>query len=259
MFGSHERLGHLEAWLVGLLVPLAAAAVMATIRTHTQPSNLALIMVLVVAVSVVPGYRLPALAAGLSAGLWFDFFLTRPYGQFSIQRSSDIQTTVLLAVVGVVVGEIAARRRKAHAIGRLAQDEVVGLYVVAQMLSAGARPQVVLDTVAEQLKDLLLLDSCRFDPSGPTSTDPLIDRAGELEYERADWSVGRDGLPQADVSLPVDSAGETVGRFVLRAPKIGVPLGSDRLLAAVALSDLAGAALGHQNGLRSQSEAQTGR
>jgi hypothetical protein len=45
------------------------------------------------------------------------------------------------------------------------------------------------------------------------------------------------------VSLPVESRGLTVGRFVLRGPKLGVPLSQERCLGAVALADLAGAAL----------------
>jgi hypothetical protein len=256
MFRSHERLDVPGAWLVAVLAPLTAAALMVTVRTHTEPSNLALIMVLVVAASVVPGYRLPALAAGLSAGVWFDFFLTRPYGQFSIQHSSDIQTTVLLAIVSVAVGEIAVRRRQARASGALARDEVVGLYMVAQMLSAGARPQAVLDEVAVQLKELLMLVSCRFDAADPAPDEALITRAGELDYERSGWLAGRDGLPPLDVSLPVDSAGHPAGRFVLRGSETFVPMGSDRLLAAVALSDLAGAALAPGQGAKDRSDPQ---
>ena len=71
-------------------------------------------MVVVVAVVVLPGRRFAALLAGIAAGVWFDFFLTKPYEHFTIQRSSDVQTTVLLLVVGVLVGEIAVRRRQAR-------------------------------------------------------------------------------------------------------------------------------------------------
>jgi hypothetical protein len=39
--------------------------------------------------------------------------------------------------------------------------------------------------------------------------------------------------------LPVERAGDTVARFVLRGPELGVPIpiSADRLLGAVALSD----------------------
>jgi K+-sensing histidine kinase KdpD len=57
-----------------------------------------------------------------------------------------------LVAVGIVVGEIAARRRKAQSQGRLAREEVIGLYVVSQMLSAGVRLRMVIDAVGEQLE-----------------------------------------------------------------------------------------------------------
>jgi hypothetical protein len=226
---------------------LAAAALMIPLRGHTQASNLALIMVVVVAASVVPGRRLAAVAAGISAGLWFDFFLTRPYERFTIQRSSDAQTTVLLVVVAIVVGEIAARRRSAHLEGDVARGEVLSVYVVAQMLSAGTPPGVVVTAVAEQLRELLFLASCRFDETPVTGPHPVITRAGDLEYGRMAWPMEREGLPNRDVALPVESDGRHVGDFILRGPPLGVPLSQDRRLVAVALADLTGAALRASN------------
>jgi hypothetical protein len=243
MFRSDEPSGRWLAWLAALLAPAAAAALMVLARAHTQPSNLALIMVVVVAVSVVPGHRLAAVAAGLSAGVWFDFLLTRPYEHLSIQRGSDIQTTALLVGVGIIVGEISARRRKAQAQGRLAREEVIGLYVVSQMLSAGARPQVVIDAVGDQLAALLSLASWRFELRPPAENGPMINRGGELEYGAIAWSASCDRLPPCDVTLPVERAGDTVARYVLRGSDLGVSVSADRLLVAVALSDLVGAAL----------------
>ena len=243
MFGSDEPSGRWLAWLAAVLAPAAAAALMVPVRAHTQPSNLALIMVVVVAVSVVPGHRVAAVAAGLSAGVWFDFFLTRPYEHFSIQRGSEIQTTALLVAVAIVVGEIAARRQKARSQGRLAREEVIGLYVVAQMLSAGVDPQVVIGAVGEQLEALLSLTSWRFEPWPPSGGDVVINRGGELEFGATAWSASRDDLAPCAVMLPVEHAGDTVARYVLRGPDLGVAMSADRLLVAVALSDLVGAAL----------------
>jgi K+-sensing histidine kinase KdpD len=51
-----------------------------------------------------------ALAAVLAAGstaVWFDFFLTQPYERFTITRRTDIETIVLLLVIGVAVTKIA--------------------------------------------------------------------------------------------------------------------------------------------------------
>ena len=41
------------------------------------------------------------------SGVWFDFFLTEPYLRLTIADSDDIETTVLLVLIGVAVTEIA--------------------------------------------------------------------------------------------------------------------------------------------------------
>jgi len=242
--GSRARISLRMSLLIAFAGPLAAAAVMVSLRTHTQPSSLALIMVVVVVVSLLPGHRGSAIVAGISAGLWFDFFLTRPYERFSIQRSSDVQTTVLLIIVAIAVGEIATRRRVARQESEVATQEMLSVYVVSEMLSAGANPGTVVDVVAEQLQELLLLSGCRFERSTGSEDRPFINRAGDLEYGHLDWRLERDGLPNKEVVLPVEHHGRPLGHYVLRGPKIGVALSHDRRLAAVALSDLAGAALG---------------
>lgn len=229
--------------VLAVIGPLAVAALMIPLRNHVQNTDLALVVVVAVALVVLPGRRVAAVVAGLSAGAWFDFFLTRPYERFSIQRSSDVQTTVLLAVVGILVGEIAARRRLARRDGIAARDEVIGLYVIAEMLAAGRKADDIVASVAEQLHDVLFLVECRFDPTGLESNSPVLDRAGELHYGQLDWTLETEGLPNRDVILPVESQGRRFGCYVLRGPALGVPLAQDRRLAAVALSDLAGSAL----------------
>lgn len=239
----YEHLGVRGAWVVALAAPLAGAGLLVPLRGHTQASNLALVMVAVVGASVVPGFRRAALLAGLSAGVWFDFFLTRPYETFSIERSGDIQTAGLMTGLAVLVGTVAARRRKAGEKAQRSGREVMGLYLTAQMLSAGARVETVVQTIADQVRDLLFVAECRYDPGYPADAEPLIDRGGDLDWRGHNWSLLRHGWPSVAVSLPVDSGGEHFGRFLLSGPATGGPLILDRLLTALALADLAGAAL----------------
>lgn len=253
----YERLGRRGAWAVALLAPPATAALMVPVRSHTQASNLALVMVAVVGVTVVPGFRAPALLAGLSAGIWFDFFLTPPYETFFIERGGDIQTAVLMTVVAVLAGSVAARRRQAGERAQRSGDEVMGLYVSAQMLSAGDRAETVVGTVSGQIRDLLFLTSCHFDPGYPADTEPIINRAGDLDWRGHNWSISRHGWPSVPVSLPIDSRGERVGRFLLSGPAEGGQLTLDRVLTALALADLAGAALGRDG--RAPAHARPGR
>jgi hypothetical protein len=232
---------------LALLGPAAATALMIPLRGQVANTDLALALVVVVALVVLPGRRWAALIAGISAGVWFDFFLTKPYESLSIQRGADVQTTVLLALVGVLVGEIAVRRRQARGETTTARGEVLDLYVIAEMLAAGSRADQVVSLVGEQLGELLFLVDCRFDPEVHGSDGPLLDRSGELHYGRLDWDLAREGLPNRDVILPVEAGHHRFGSYVLRGPVVGIPISQDRRLAAVALSDLAGAALGRES------------
>ena len=56
-------------------------------------------LILLVAAVPANAYRLAGFVAALSAAVWFDFFLTCPYAEFSISRRADIETTVLLAIL----------------------------------------------------------------------------------------------------------------------------------------------------------------
>jgi hypothetical protein len=101
--------------------------------------------------------------------------------------------------------------------------------------------------VAEQLRELLLLVDCRFEPDVKEGNDPTLERSGELHYGRLEWELSRDGFPNREVILPVEAGRHRFGSYILRGPALGVPISQDRRLAAVALSDLAGVALGQES------------
>ena len=103
------------AVFAGLLAPLALAAVLVPFRGSFPNTDAALALILVVVAVAANGYRLAGILAAVSAAAWFDFFLTRPYERFAITRRADIETTVLLLVIGVAVTEIAVWGRRQHA------------------------------------------------------------------------------------------------------------------------------------------------
>ncbi|MFF5761643.1 DUF4118 domain-containing protein [Streptomyces tanashiensis] len=57
------------------------------------------------------GNRFAGALAALSAAAWFDFFHTEPYQSFHIQDGADVETAVLLLVVGLIVSQLAAHAR----------------------------------------------------------------------------------------------------------------------------------------------------
>lgn len=230
--------------ILAVAAPPAAAAAMLPLRSHVTNTALALVMVAIVVLVVTPGRRLAALAAGVSAGLWFDFFLTRPYESFTISRSADIQTSVLLLVVAVGVGELAARDRRHRNEGTSTGDGLAAVQAVAELLSAGAGIDEVLGSVCTSLVALLQLESCNFNSSRAPVTIPYIERPGFVSYSVYRLDTEIEGLPVSPVTLPVRFEGQLVGRFALQAPLPAPPVELQRLHTAIVLADLAGLALG---------------
>ena len=121
----------------GLLAPLALAAILVPFRAHFQNTDAALAMLLVVVAVAANGNRLAGYLAALSTAVWFDFFLTRPYERFTINRQTDIETTVLLLVIGVAVTELAVWGRREHAAASRRAGYLDGISVTVEAVAAG--------------------------------------------------------------------------------------------------------------------------
>lgn len=112
----------------GVLLPLGMAALMVPFRDSFADAAAALVLIAVVAVVAIAGTRVAGYVAAASAALWFDFFLTRPYEQLTITHSQDIEITVSLLIVGVIVTELAARSRRHLATAEEESDYVELFY-----------------------------------------------------------------------------------------------------------------------------------
>jgi Domain of unknown function (DUF4118) len=238
--GSHaDRL----ALVLAVVAPPAAAAVLVPLRSHVTNTALALVMVGVVVAVVIPGRRWAALVAGVSAGLWFDFFLTRPYESFAITRSADIQTTVLLIAVAVGVGEVAARERFHRTEVVVSTESFAAVQDVTELVADDNVAEAVVSAVADALVPLLHLESCRFEATRVGVSVPFIDRPGYVSYSAYTWDATSHGLPVGRVALPVRFDDNLLGQFVLEVP-FPAPRPSPQVLsAAIVLADLAGVAL----------------
>ncbi|WP_433003442.1 DUF4118 domain-containing protein [Kribbella sp. CA-294648] len=59
--------------------PLATCALLAAFHDELSIATEVLVVVLVVVAAASTGIRVAGLAAAVSGGVWFDFFLTQPY------------------------------------------------------------------------------------------------------------------------------------------------------------------------------------
>jgi K+-sensing histidine kinase KdpD len=177
--------------------------------------------------------------------VWFDFFLTRPYERFSIASRTDIETTVLLLVIGVGVTEIAVWGRRQHAAASRRAGYLDGISSAAHAVATGGSPSVLIEQVAGQLTGLLTLRSCLFQHGVAGIGRPArLRHDGSVTVQHRVWDVDAEGFPaDMGVELLVESGGLFQGRFLMTPHRGARPTLEQRLL-AVALADQVGAALG---------------
>ncbi len=184
------------AVLAGLAAPLALAALLVPFRDSFPNTDAALALILVVVAVAANGYRPAGILAAVSAAAWFDFFLTRPYERFTINSRADIETTVLLLVIGVAVTEIAVWGRRQHAAASRRAGYLDGIHAAAQAAATGSSASVLIDQVAGQLTRVLSLESCRFQYGAAGLGRPARMRPdGTIIAADQPWDVDAGGFP----------------------------------------------------------------
>ena len=232
------------AVFAGLAAPLALAAALVPFRGSFPNTDAALAMILVVVAVAANGYRLAGYLAAVSAAAWFDFFLTQPYERFTIIRRADIETTVLLLVIGVAVTEIAVWGRRQHAAASRRAGYLDGINAAAQAAATGSSAVALIDQVAGQLTRVLSLQACRFQYGAAGLGRPArMQHDGSVLVAGRRWDADANGLPTGtDTELLVEGGGVFQGRFLMTPGPEARPTAEQRLL-AVALADQVGAAL----------------
>ena len=231
------------AVLAALAAPLALAAILVPFRTSFPNTDAALAMLLVVVAVAASGYRLAGYLAAVSTAVWFDFFLTQPYERFSITHRTDIETTVLLLVIGVAVTEIAVWGRRQHVAASRRAGYLEGINSAAQAVAAGGSASALIEQVTRQLTTLLSLRSCSSSTASPGSAGPRgCSTTVRSPWDCEPWDVDAEGFPGTDIELLVESGGLFQGRFLM-TPVPGARPSLEQRLLAVAFADQVGAAL----------------
>jgi K+-sensing histidine kinase KdpD len=224
---------------VAVVAPVVAVVAMIPLRDHVENANLALALVVVVLLVAVVGGRSAGIVASLSTALAFDAFLTRPFNSLRITTWDDLQTTLLLGLIGLIAGELVERARRSAAAAARTQATLDALYQHAELAAGSESPGRLLGLVMDELTELLDLKSCRFVP-GPLPTPmPELMHNGIL--------VPGDVQPTARglVALPVRAHGQLQGNLVMAFPTttVGATLTADQRNEAVALADQLGVGL----------------
>lgn len=232
------------AWLIALAGPVVVSIALIPLRDEIRTSNVSLVLVLVVVLAAAVGGRLTGAVAALVSMASFDLFFTRPYYLFTISSRDDVETAVLLLVVGVVVGELVVRAHRSETKATESREEVVRVRRLSELAAGGEPAGRLIGIVQGELVSLLDVRDCRFEPLPFREDLPELTHGGVRIPGREHPVEG----PDRRVSLPVFGAGRQVGRFVLDLDGAGTGIGlppEDRAL-AVALADQLGTVLAHE-------------
>jgi K+-sensing histidine kinase KdpD len=225
--------------VAAVVVPVAVVTALVPLRGDVSPANLALLLVLVVLGGAVLGGRLVGVIVGAVTAVAFDFFLTVPYGSFTIERRDDVVTTVLLAIVGLVGGELVERARRSEAEALARRAEVEQLQRRAELAAGGEPPARLIARFSEELAAMLNLVDVSYQ-RGRAPAEMAV-----LTHWGASVPSGPGPTGPETVALPVRAHGRDLGHFrlVFPRPTVGMAVSPDARHAAVAVADQLGVAL----------------
>jgi hypothetical protein len=203
--------------LVGSLLVMTVAIVLIPTRDRLGPTNIALVLCVVVVSLAALGGRYAGVITGFVGALSFDFWHVQPYGTLRIDQGRDIAVVVLLMVIGAIVGELYALRRRSlvdRADTRALLEHVLR---VAHLSATGAPTDAVWQQIRTELVDMFHLDDCRFE-TPDQATRPLvrIDPAGGMPRQFLHRFLGRGfELPPEGAEIVVQHDTDVYGRIVL--------------------------------------------
>jgi len=224
---------------VGGLGSVGAALALVGVRGELLNANVALILVVFVLLGAIVGGRSAGAMSALAAAIAFDFFHTKPYNNLRIANGNEIVTTVLLFVVGLAVGEVAARAERIRGLLAADRHELRRVHRIAELAANGEGAEDLILSVTAELMGLLKLKDCYFEWAPFIASLPTIEPSGYVERHEWRWTGEGFELPSSGVQVPVVSGGKTVGRFVL-VPTPGVGVRPEARMIAVALADHVG-------------------
>lgn len=216
-----------------------------------------LYLVPVIATASFYGFR-AGLVAAVAAGIAYNFFFLPPVYTFIIYSPANVITAVLLVVVALLTGQLAARARAAASLAMRSARENAALARLATRLGAVNETEETGKIVCDEVRSLLAVQAVvlRKSDDGIAITaasgqsSPTLSRTDEAA---AEWALdrgeaagrGTNTLTASDWQFrPLKTALGTLAVLGLRAPQGRDPIPPDRAALAESLVDQA--ALAHE-------------
>ena len=200
------------ALVVGPIVAFALGAVTSQVRDQLGATNVGIALALVVALAALAS-RGAGLVTAVVAALTFNFFHAKPYHSLRIHESRDVAIVALLAVLGLVISDISAWRRRREAIAHRHERAVAAPLTIGN-LAAGVHPVgEVWPAVVTTILDQLSLADCGVVAQQPTNL-PLISRSVGRGEDGSDSLL----LPAKGASIAIVNGASTLGYLVVMPP-----------------------------------------
>jgi hypothetical protein len=237
-----DQQASVAGYMIAMLGPIVVAALLVPLREDLVTTNLALILVVVVVLAAVAGGRGAGAVAAVVAVIAYDFFLTRPYLSFRIDSADDVETAVILLVIGLIVGQLVTITRRSRVAAERGSDEVQRIHRLAELGAAGGDADEMTKATERELIGLLDLEACWFEPAPYEPMVARLERSGAVVGAPLRVVDGGFALPKDGIELQVLGRGREYGRFVL-VGKANRGASVEQRITAVTLVDQLGAAL----------------
>ncbi|WP_417742281.1 ATP-binding protein [Salipiger sp.] len=202
------------------------------------------------------GFR-SGLVAGIAAGIAYNFFFLQPVYTFIIYGPANLITAILLVIVAIITGQLAAQARGAAAFAMRSARENAALARFATRLGAASDTSETAQIVCEEVRSILAVqtmilhgsgEGVKITASGQTRPElsPVDRAAAEWAFEHGEAAGrGTNTLTASDWQFrPLKTALGTLAVLGLRSPSGRVAVPTERAALAESLIDQA--ALAHE-------------
>jgi hypothetical protein len=235
----------LVAWFSALVLPIGVAAAFVPLRDHVAAADIALLLAVVILVAATIGGRLTGAVAAVEASFAFDLFFTKPYYSLRINRAEDIETAVLMLIVGVAIGEIVTRSKRDRFAAHVTRSNLARVSRITELAAGGERPGRLIRVARRELMELLDLNDAEFERPPFLDSLPRLSHSGLSIPPVVRVGARVDPKRTAQIELPIWAEGLEVGRFVLTLTddSMGLEFAPEARASALALADQLGVAL----------------
>jgi two-component system sensor histidine kinase KdpD len=168
---------HLADYGGGFLYLGLATAICFAMFPYFHLANLIMVYLLAVMLTATGCGRGPAILMSLLSVLAFDFFFVPPRFSFTVDESEYIVTFVVMALVALVISQLAAGMRQQATIARLQEREAAALHGLSRQLASTRGVENILQLAVQYISQIF---DCEVTALLPDENRKLKVAAGDL-------------------------------------------------------------------------------